>query len=361
MHTNNFYVDDQYGDYEEQFYSREERRAQRYYKPKERKKSNRDIMAELTDATELQEEFKPSYQPSRYEREWLLSSLRPFYEEGLITDVLAVVKGGKEASVYRCEAHPATGERFLAAKVYRPRKFRHLRNDRMYREGRQTLSARGKAVKKSDHRTMRALGKKTGFGAELSHTSWLMYEYTTMGRLHEAGAIVPKPFSSADNAILMSYHGDQRRGAPTLNQVKLSRQEARLLFNNLLHNIKLMLQNDVIHGDLSAYNILYWQGEITIIDFPQVTNLHQNTKARFILQRDIKRVCEYFVQQGVSCNPRRITEDLWRVFGSESERILKEALLGESSRLEEESIRKSVEEEVEEEEEAPNFFKKEKN
>jgi hypothetical protein len=74
------------------------------------KKSRAQAIAELTDdTTDVDLGFEPTYRPSRYEAGWLLSSLYSFYDEGLITDVLALVKGGKEASVYRCQAHPATG------------------------------------------------------------------------------------------------------------------------------------------------------------------------------------------------------------------------------------------------------------
>jgi RIO kinase 1 len=84
------------------------------------------------------------------------------------------------------------------------------------------------------------------------------------------------------------------------------------LFRKVLHNIELMLQRDLVHGDLSAYNVLYWEGEITLIDFPQVVDLHTNRKARFILQRDIQRTSEYFARQGVPCRPRAIMNDFWR-------------------------------------------------
>jgi RIO kinase 1 len=110
----------------------------------------------------------------------------------------------------------------------------------------------------------------------------------------------------------MTYHGDERIAAPTLNTIALEPDEARGLFRQVLHNVELMMQLGMIHGDLSAYNILYWEGGITLIDFPQVVNLHTNEKARFILGRDIERICEYFIQQGVDCHPRRIAEDLWR-------------------------------------------------
>ena len=72
-----------------------------------------------------------------------------------------------------------------------------------------------------------------------------------------------------------------------------------------MRNIEIMLVNGMIHGDLSAYNILYWEGEITLIDFPQVTDSRVNRQAYLILERDIKRVCEYFAAQGVRTIPAR--------------------------------------------------------
>ena len=107
--------------------------------------------------------FQTTYRPSRYEAGWLLSSLYSFYNEGLITDVLALVKGGKEASVYCCQAHPATGLDLLAAKVYRPRMFRNLRNDKMYRQGREILLAGGGPAGRDSGYIERAIRHKTSF------------------------------------------------------------------------------------------------------------------------------------------------------------------------------------------------------
>ncbi len=302
---------DEYEHYAERFEPRETGRRRKPGK----QRSQSQVVAELAEPTGLEAGFVTTYQPARYEKEWLLSSLRTFYDEHLITDVLAQVKGGKEASVYRCAAEPSTGAAMLAAKVYRPRQFRNLRNDKVYREGRAILTADGRPVKKTDHRIMRAVGKKTAFGAQVQHTSWIMYEYTTMERLHQAGAAVPSVVAPAENAILMGYCGDERRAAPTLNEIGLVRKEAGALFQEVLRNIELMLQHNLIHGDLSAYNILYWEGRVVIIDFPQVTDLRTNGQADLILHRDIRRVCEYFAKQGVPCDPNAIMTQLWDQYG----------------------------------------------
>ena len=70
------------------------------------------------------------------------SSLRTFLDEGLITDVLGMVKSGKEGTVYCCRSHPRIGGGLVAAKVYRPRRHRSFRQDAAYQHGRVILDAR---------------------------------------------------------------------------------------------------------------------------------------------------------------------------------------------------------------------------
>ena len=119
--------------------------------------------------------FEPTFTGSRQERKYIRESLGEFYEDRLFTDVLYRVQGGKEANVYRCAAHPATGEKWLAVKVYRPRMFRNLRNDHRYRQGRTTLMPNGRPVKARDKRLKRAMAGKTNLGKQVSHISWLMH------------------------------------------------------------------------------------------------------------------------------------------------------------------------------------------
>lgn len=305
-------------------FSDDERQARRRRKPKANhkpKKSEMEILSELAETAAADHDIAMTYQPARHESGWLLESLRSFFGQGLIADVEALVKGGKEANVYRCRAHLETGLDWLAAKVYRPRMFRQIRNDALYREGRAILKSDGSVVKTTDHRMMRALNKKSDFGVQVAHTSWLMYEYTTLQRLRSVNATVPKPFGVGENAILMTYYGDERMAAPTLSEVTLEADEAQPLFFRVLHNIELMLQSGMIHGDLSAYNLLYWEGDVILIDFPQVSDAHSNKQAYAILERDIVRVCEYFAEQGVECDAQGIMKRLWRRYVAQDPRL----------------------------------------
>jgi len=261
-------------------------------------------------AAEQDEQFRYTYQAGRLEAAWLYESLGYFHMMKWIDDILRVVKGGKEASVYLCKGNQTTGADYIAAKVYRPRKFRQLKNDHLYREGRQDLDGQGNAI--INKGLLHAIAKKTEFGRELLHTSWLEHEFQTMQLLHEAGVDVPKPYASGNNAILMDYFGDEVMGAPTLNDVDLDHGEAKQLFERVLHNIDVMLAHNRVHGDLSAFNILYWDGEIVLIDFPQAIHPDINQSAYKIFQRDVVRVCEYFARQGVRSNPYKLASDLWQ-------------------------------------------------
>jgi RIO kinase 1 len=285
---------------------------------------------EFVAQDDSQKSFDFTYHASRHEGWWLLDSLGGLYEQQWISDILRMVRGGKEASVYQCQGTASSGASFIAAKVYRPRSLRNLRNDSLYREGRDNLDVDGQYI--GDDRRQRAIIKRTTFGKELAHTSWLAHEFATLQVLHAAGADVPIPYASAENAILMSYVGSEQVAAPTLNGVKLDPDEAGLLFQRVLRNIEIMLRNNRIHGDLSAYNILYWEGKITLIDFPQAINPGDNRNAYRIFERDLARVCEYFTHQGVRAspgagasagvrthgarlNPVKLAADLWTSYG----------------------------------------------
>lgn len=268
-----------------------------------------EALAQASLATQNDETFQMSYKAARHEAAWLEDSLRNFYVHQWFNDVLRMVKGGKEASVYLCQGNETTGLDLLAAKVYRPRMFRSLKNDWLYREGRSNLDESGNEVRNKG--MLHAMQKRTEYGRELLHTSWLEHEFQTLKLLYEAGADVPRPLASETNAILMAYFGDEFMGAPTLNDVDLGVKEAKTLFDRVIHNIDLMLSKGRIHADLSAFNILYWDGEIVLIDFPQAIHPDQNRSAYRIFERDVFRVCEYFQRQGVRCNPRQLSADLW--------------------------------------------------
>jgi RIO kinase 1 len=258
---------------------------------------------------DVQQHFTPTFKPAEHESFWLLSYLDHFYTSQVITDILWKVKGGKEANVYCCAAHPSTGYDLIAAKVYRPQMLRNLRNDARYRLGRETLDQDGKVS--HSRREALAIRKNTRFGQELRHTSWLESEFQTMQLLYDAGADVPKPLVHSENVILMEYIGAEKSPAPTLNQVTLGAAEARLLFKRMVENLAIMLSLHRVHADFSAYNVLYWEGQFKIIDFPQAVDPRRNPEALDLFLRDIQRLCQYFARYRIQQDARALADELW--------------------------------------------------
>ncbi len=238
-----------------------------------------------------------------------MTYLGPFYDRRLIADVLRKVKGGKEANVYCCRGGGAAQGDLVAAKVYRPRQFRNLRNDALYRQGREVLGARGQAVR--DRRALVAIKAGTRKGKEIEHVSWLAHEYVSLQVLYAAGVKVPEPIAFANNTVLMEYFGDLKHPAPTLQGVTLARADAQRLFDALMADVETMLSHGRVHADLSAFNVLYWQGDYRIIDFPQSVDPLAHPAAFPLFERDLVRLCQYFRRHGILADGAALARWMW--------------------------------------------------
>ena len=132
-----------------------------------------------------------------------------------------------------------------------------------------------------------------------------------MRTLYDAGADVPEPIEHGPHSMLMGYVGDRETAAPILHDVRLDTGEAGPMFDQIMENVATFLAYDLVHGDLSAYNILYWEGDFCVIDFPQAVSPTENPNAFEFLVRDVERVCQYFKKSGVQSSHFEIAEDLW--------------------------------------------------
>lgn len=223
---------------------------------------------------------------------------------GWITEALYEVKSGKEATVFCCRAHPRTGESLAAVKVFRHRHHRTFDNEAAYRDGEYIASRRART----------ALKNKSRFGREVQHGTWVSREAESMKLLHRAGAAVPRFLTGDSDAIVMQFFGDEEGAAPRLHQVRMDPETARTQLRIALGEIRLWLAHNLVHGDLSPYNILWWRERMTIIDFPQACDARLNRNAREFLFRDIERVAAYFRAQGAECDAHGEAEALWRDF-----------------------------------------------
>ena len=254
--------------------------------------------------------FQPTFLAGRRDAPWILSSLTPLYDQKLITDVAYEVSSGKEATVFCCAAHPDTGQEFLAAKIYRPRMFRSLRNDAVYRYSRLQRDEQGQAEHGNSRRGSAAT-RKTERGRSAQVASWIDYEYQTQRLLYAHGADVPQPYAQVGNAVLMEYIGDESNPALKLGGVQLEASEAQGHFETILRNIELALTHGRIHGDLSAHNILYWEGKIILIDYAQAVDPYHNSDVFSLFARDIQRVCQHFALYNVESDADQLAREMW--------------------------------------------------
>jgi RIO kinase 1 len=207
-----------------------------------------------------------------------------------VADVLGVVGDGKEATVYACAAVEGARAPFLAAKVYRARKFRAFRGNDAYAGRRTPVGARAR----------RAMDAGTDRGRVFAQQEWVNWEWETLSRLHRFGVSVPAPIARSQIAILMELIGDEGQAAPKLVQVELTPEEAKGALDSLLRDVEDLLDLHLVHGDLSAYNVLWHDGRARMIDVPQAVELHGRPDGFAYFARDVANLERYFAKYGLS-------------------------------------------------------------
>jgi RIO kinase 1 len=78
-----------------------------------------------------------------------------------------------------------------------------------------------------------------------------------------------------------------------------------------MRNIELLLKANLIHGDLSPFNVLLWRNRLCVIDFPQAVDPRNNLHAFALLNRDIANVCRYFARIIHVPEAGQLAENLW--------------------------------------------------
>lgn len=230
------------------------------------------------------------------------SSLQPLVENGLVDRVLRALKSGKEAQVYLVESQ---GE-IRVAKIYKDADHRSFKNRSAYTEGRQ--------LKKS--RDQRAVSKRSSYGRQQDEASWRVAESEVIARLYEAGVRVPKPHIFFEGVLLMEYiHDVHGEPAPRLAEVELRWSEQERIFEDILQQIVRMLHVDIVHGDLSLYNVLLSKdGEPVIIDFPQSIDAAANPNAKEILIRDVRSLTTDLLSHQSGHKKLKYGEELWDIY-----------------------------------------------
>ena len=226
--------------------------------------------------------------------------LVPLIDCGVIDSVIRPLLSGKEAQVYLVEAK---GE-LRAAKVYKAANERTFHNRAGYTEGREVRNSRDQ----------RAMAKRSRHGRERDEAGWNASEVDTIYKLDYAGVRVPKPYAFEEGVLVMEcIEGPDGGPAPRLAECTLEPDHENDVFDQLIREVVKMLCADVVHGDLSVYNVLLEMAGPAIIDFPQSINAARNSSARAILLRDVRNLTSHF-KQGVPARELRFAHEMWALY-----------------------------------------------
>jgi RIO kinase 1 len=133
---------------------------------------------------------------------------------------------------------------------------------------------------------------------------WTKKEFKNLEKLKKIGVKAPKPIVFIDNILVMQYIGNSKHAAPMLKDVKVENPQD--LFNTIIDYIFLMFKKgEIVHSDLSAFNILYYRKKPYIIDLGQGVLLEHPRSLEF-LKRDIDNIVRYFKKYNIKADINKI-------------------------------------------------------
>jgi RIO kinase 1 len=210
-----------------------------------------------------------------------LNTLEKLISDRIIDMLDFPISTGKEGNVFR---GITPDKKFVAVKIFRTSTstFKHISNYII-----------GDPRFKSLHRTRRDIVY-----------AWTKKEYKNLERLHKAGVRAPKPIVCRNNVLIMEYIGDSNKPAPLLRDVTL--KNPKKIFDILIDFISKMYKKaDLVHGDISAFNVLMHKNKPYLIDLGQgVLIEHQN--ALEFLKRDIHNLVNYFKKFNIHADENKI-------------------------------------------------------
>ena len=215
---------------------------------------------------------------------------------------LGILKSGKEADVHLVERRHGDALNLLAAKRYRKFEDRLFRNDARYRVARRT----------GESRLDKAVAQGNSAGMAFRARLWLTTEFDALCRLWSEGVPVPYPVQRHENELMLELIGSPEQAAPRLVHARLDPSSLEGAWNQLVDAMHAMVHCGIVHGDLSAYNILWDKDRIVIIDLPQSVDPIAHPEGIALLDRDVKNVSDWFSRRGVDCDSSDLFDSLLR-------------------------------------------------
>jgi len=198
---------------------------------------------------------------------------------GVIAKLQHPVKQGKESLVLHALAPDG---RELAVKVHTSQVFReherkqYLFGDWRYRHAKRHITLRTEAINSEK-------------------------EFRNLSRLEKASVPAPRPVSFYENIVVMSFIGESGEAASSLNTTE--NVDYEVMAKKILRATRdLVLEAQLVHGDLSPYNILVWKEDPYMIDLSQAV-LITHPDATRLLRRDMEKVEAFFSAQGINTEP----------------------------------------------------------
>lgn len=198
-----------------------------------------------------------------------LMTLYALIRKGAIDLLYGVIKTGKESNVYL--GKDKNGDN-VAVKIHRigTGDYRSMLD---YIEG----DLRFKGIKKSKRSIVYI---------------WVKKEFKNLKRAKDCGVRVPDPIAFKNNVLVMEFIGEYDIASPMLKNARLN--DPRKVFETIrLDMKKLYSDGNLVHGDLSEYNILMRNDVPVIIDISQGV-IREHPRAEEFLKRDVSNVCRFF-------------------------------------------------------------------
>ena len=194
---------------------------------------------------------------------------------GHFDELISPLKIGKEANVFVA----SLGDKYVIVKIYR---IQNCDFSGMYNYIKQ--DSRYESLKKRRREIIFA---------------WVQREYKNLHRSFEFGVVVPKPLALKHNVLVEELIGDAQSGEVALPLKDSAPKEPEAFLDLIIAQMRLMYHKaGLVHGDLSAFNILNKGEEPVLIDFSQCT-LVKNRVSSELLARDVKNVLQYFKKLGI--------------------------------------------------------------
>ena len=201
--------------------------------------------------------------------------LSKFFNKGVIERLIHIIARGKEADVYI--ASPGSSKELKGAKYVVVKFFRV-----------ETSSF----LKMSDYIIGDTRFANTRLAKSSIVTIWCRKEFGNLKIAEESGICAPVPYLSNGSILAMQFIGDKEGvPAPQLRDVILNDPEKFL--DTIIVQIRSLYKSNLVHADLSEFNILCHRNKPYFIDFGQaVVTKHPNSE--MFLKRDVKNILYYF-------------------------------------------------------------------